>query len=274
MSTPLKVAVLGAGGRMGRTLVGLVAAAPERFRLVGATTGPDDPALGEDAGAMAGTAALDVALGADASAAVTGADVAIDFTLPAAFDTNLAAIGAAGTALVIGVTGLTADQLERLGAHARSAPVVYTRNFSPGVTMLTELARLAARALDTDYDAEIIEAHHRRKIDAPSGTALALGEAVAAGRGGELESLADWARHGECGAREPGRIGFAVVRGGGIVGEHTVMFAGDEERLELTHRAADRTVFARGALRAAAWVGSRAPGLYDMRDVLGLPRAG
>ena len=272
MAEPLDIAILGASGRMGRTLLSLVAAQPGRFRLRGALTVADDPLLGEDAGRLVGSESFGVALLAEPAAALSGAAVAIDFTLPQATAAHLHACREASVALVLGTTGLEEATTRLLGETARVLPLVYARNFSVGVTLLGALTRLAAARLGEDYDAEIIEAHHRAKVDAPSGTALALGEAVAQGRGTRLEEVAQWARHGHTGAREAGGIGFAVVRAGSIVGDHTVLFAADEERLELTHRASDRSVFARGALRAATWLAGRPPGLYDMHDVLGLER--
>ncbi len=269
-STALNVAVFGASGRMGRTLLGLIAAEPEHFRLCGASAAPNDPALGQDASTLCPALPRGVRVVAEPAAALSGAQVAIDFTLPAATSVHLQACREAGVALVLGTTGLSPEAQTLLGETARSLPVVYARNFSVGVTLLTELTRLLAERLGEDYDAEIIEAHHRGKVDAPSGTALALGEAVAQARGKPLAEVGVWARSGQTGARIPGHVGFAVVRAGSIVGDHTVMFAADEERLELTHRATDRGVFARGALRAAAWLAERPAGLYDMRHVLGL----
>lgn len=274
MNAPLNVALLGATGRMGHALIRLMAADPGHWRLSGAAGSRTGARLGQDAGVQAGVDALGVSVIDRVDRAIAGADVAIDFTLPAATAGVLEACAGAGVPLVSGTTGLDANNRARLDELSRTLAVVYARNFSPGVTLLTELARQAAAALDEDYDAEILEAHHRRKLDAPSGTALALGEAVAQGRGTQLQSAAVWARHGQHGPREPGQIGFAVLRAGGIVGDHTVVLASDEERLELTHRAADRSVFARGALRAAHWLltGAPGPGLYDMRHVLGLAR--
>ncbi len=266
----MRLAILGATGRMGHALLGRIAGAPDRFRLSGALAAPGDPMLGRDAATLCPALPQGVTVVDDPLEALATAQVAIDFTLPAATAGHLHACREAGVALVLGTTGLSGELESLLGDTARSVPVVYARNFSVGVTLLTEMSQLLAARLGEDYDAEIVEAHHRGKVDAPSGTALALGEAVARGRGGELETLADWSRHGQTGARTPGRIGFAVVRAGSIVGDHTVMFAADEERLELTHRAVDRAVFARGALRAAAWLADRSPGLYDMRHVLGL----
>jgi len=264
-----KVAILGASGRMGRTLIGLIAAADD-LELVGASTRADSAAAGSDAGLIAGCGALDVTLTASVEDALTDADVGIDFTLPAALSSNLAAAGARGCPLVIGTTGVDADGLRAIDATARTLPLVFAANYSSGVTLLQRLVRTAAAALDSDYDVEILESHHRGKRDAPSGTARALGQSVAAGRGVDLASNAVYAREGMTGERPVGAIGFQALRGGDIVGEHTVMLAGDGERLELTHRASSRETFARGALRAARWVIAQPPGRFDMDDVLGL----
>ncbi len=271
---PIEIAILGAAGRMGATLVRLIQADPERFRLTGALSVADDPRLGEDAGVVAGTQSCGVALSASLDEALAGARVAIDFTLPAATRAHLSACQARQVALVLGTTGIDADTQHLVAETARGLPIVYARNFSVGVTLLTALTRQAAARLGSGYDAEIIEAHHRGKRDAPSGTALALGEAVARGRGVELAEMAQWTRHGETGVRRSGEIGFAVVRGGSIVGEHSVLFAADEECIELSHRALDRSVFARGALRAAGWLAQQPAGLYGMEDVLGLAADG
>ena len=264
-----RIAVFGATGRMGQTLVGLIAD-DTNLQLVGAATEPGHDAIGSDAGILAGVQELGVVLTDDASVAVSGADVAIDFTLPAALPGNVAACVEHDVALVIGTTGITDADHVALESAAESIALLYGRNMSVGVNVLTELARLASKALGMDYDIEINEAHHRLKVDAPSGTALQLGESVATGRGVTLESVAVFDRHGVGEARAPGSIGFSSVRAGSIVGDHTVLFAADEEIIELRHRALDRSVFARGALRAAVWVAGRQSGLYSMKDVLGL----
>jgi 4-hydroxy-tetrahydrodipicolinate reductase len=263
------VAILGASGRMGRALTGLIAAADD-LQLVGATARSDSPAAGSDAGVLAGVGALGITLGDSVEQALDNADVAIDFTLPAALAGNLAAAANRRCPLVIGTTGVDADGIAAIEATARSLPVVFAANYSSGVTLLQRLVRTAAAALGEDYDVEIVEAHHRGKRDAPSGTARALGASAAEGRGVDLSSAAVYTREGLTGERPAGAIGFAALRGGDIVGEHTVMLAGDGERLELTHRAASRETFARGALRAARWVISQPAGRYDMDDVLGL----
>ncbi len=263
----MRVAIFGASGRMGTALVRLIAA-DDRYRLTGALAEPGDPAVGQDAGLVARVDALGIAVTANLGSALGDCDVVIDFTAPAATRRHAEACAAAARPLVVGTTGLDPAGQEALAVAARRIPVLYARNMSLGVTVLTELARQAALLLGEDFDVEIIESHHRHKKDAPSGTALQLGEAVAAARGGTLAGRAVTDRDGP---RPAGAIGFASVRGGSIVGEHTVLLAGHEEVLELTHRATDRALFARGALRAANWLGGgRAPGLYDMRDVLGI----
>ncbi len=265
----LKVAVLGAAGRMGNAVLACLAESAG-MRLVGAMTEPGDPRLGSDAGDAARLGALGVALTADPGDALGEADVAIDFTLPAALAANLAAAEAGGTALVIGTTGLSDAQMETLARAAQRIPIVYARNMSVGVNVFMDLAARAAAALGGGYDVEITEAHHRFKVDAPSGTALAVGERIAAATRRQLEEVAVMARDGQTGPRNADEIGFSVIRGGNIVGEHTVLFAGPEEQLRFTHTAADRKTFARGALLAAQWVAGRPPGLYSMADVLGL----
>ena len=267
----LNVALIGASGRMGRALVRCVHDA-EDLQLVGAVAEPGDPDLGNDAGRLIDVDSIGVALTDNTVAGVQSAHAAIDFTLPAALAGTLKACVTQGVPLVVGTTGLRAPQLGALKEAAQTIPLVYARNMSVGVNVFMELVRRGAQALDADYDVEIIEAHHRHKVDAPSGTALALGELVAEARGGSLDELGIFAREGQIGARTPGSIGFSVIRAGNIVGEHTVVFGSADERLELTHRAADRAVFAKGALRAARWVAGRAPGLYDMADVLGFTK--
>jgi len=265
----LNVAVLGASGRMGRTLVPLIASAPD-LRLVGALAAAGDGAIGHDAGVLAGTAPLAVAITDDPERALEGASVAIDFTLPAPSLEHARRCRGRSVPLVIGTTGHDEAARGELARIAESIPIVLAPNMSLGVNLLFKLAELAARALDAGYDAEIYEAHHRHKVDAPSGTALGLGQAVARGRGTTLEQSALPPRHGATGPRPAGGIGFAVLRGGDIVGDHRVIFAGPGERIELAHHAEDRSGFARGALVAARWVTGRPPGLYSMLEVLGL----
>lgn len=267
----LKVAVLGAAGRMGRAVLGCVAE-DSNLSVVGAITEPGDPDLGRDAGELIGGAALGVPLTDDRLQGVHDAQVAIDFTLPSATETNVRACVEAGAALVIGTTGLEERQLQALHKAGQEIPVVYGRNMSVGVNVFIELVARAAKALGKDYDVEIVEAHHRHKVDAPSGTALALGERIAASQGRALSDLAVFARQGRMGPRVPGTIGFSVVRGGNIVGEHSVRFIGLEEQVEFSHVAQDRKTFARGAVRAAVWAAGQPPGLYTMSDVLGFSR--
>jgi 4-hydroxy-tetrahydrodipicolinate reductase len=263
------VAMLGASGRMGRNIVPLLSRGND-LRLSGALAVAGDPAIGQDAGLMAGVAPLGVAVTSDVDRALEGAEVAIDFTLPVPSLDHARRCSEAGIPLVIGTTGHDAGGRAALERHARSVPIVLAPNMSLGVNLLLKLAELAARSLGPDYDAEIVEAHHRYKVDAPSGTALALGRAVARGRGATLEELAVYDRHGAPGPRPEGAIGFAVIRGGDIAGDHRLVFAGPGERVELAHHAEDRSAFARGALAAARWVIGRPPALYSMQDVLGL----
>jgi len=265
----LNVAILGATGRMGRALVPLIASSAD-LRLSGALAAPGDVALGQDAGVFAGAGPLAVVITDDLPGALDGADVAIDFTLPGPSLAHARRCQSLGLPVVIGTTGHDQAGRAELARIATSIPLVLAPNMSLGVNLLFRLAEIAARALGDDYDAEIVEAHHRHKVDAPSGTALGLGEAVARGRGTELGRVAVHARHGVTGPRPPGAIGFAVLRGGDIVGDHRLVLAGPGERLELGHVAQDRSGFARGALAAARWLAGRPPGLYSMQDVLGL----
>jgi 4-hydroxy-tetrahydrodipicolinate reductase len=267
----VNVAVLGASGRMGRSVVGLLAAEVTGLRLSGALAAGNDPAVGQDAGSLAGSAALSVVITDDSRRALAGAGVAVDFTLADASVRNAALCRELGIPMVIGTTGHSDFQRAEIEELARSLAIVLAPNMSLGVNVLLRLAELAARALRPEqYDAEVFEAHHRDKVDAPSGTALALGRAAAKGRGVELDEVARYARHGSTGGRAHGQIGFSVVRGGDIVGDHRLIFAGPGETIELAHHAQDRSGFARGALAAARWVVGRPPGLYSMADVLGL----
>jgi 4-hydroxy-tetrahydrodipicolinate reductase len=263
---------------MGTALIRLITEGGEH-ELVGALGEPGDPLRGRDAGQVAGLDPLGVLITDNLAAALHGSggapgrgcDVAIDFTAPVATECHAQACAMGGIALVVGTTGLGTTHLDALRAAAQRIPVLHARNMSLGVTVLTELVRQAVTLLGPGFDVEITEAHHRHKKDSPSGTALQLGEAAAAARGQHLADLAVYARSGLTDARGEGTIGFASVRGGAIVGDHTVLLAGAEELLELTHRATDRALFARGALRAASWLVGRPPGLYSLRDVLGLP---
>ncbi len=264
-----RIAVLGCRGRMGQMLVREIAAA-EGCAVAAATELPGDEAVGRDAGTVAGLGPLGVTVGDDPGAAAAASDVLVDFTAPAAAAGHAAAAAAAGAALAVGTTGLEPEHTAALEAAAGKVPVVYAPNMSLGVNLLFAVTERVARALDGGWDIEIVEMHHRYKADAPSGTALGFGRAAARGRGVDLDAVADRGRDGIAGPRRPGDIGFAVLRGGDVAGEHTVVFAAEGERVELTHKAGSRAIFARGAVRAARWAAGRDPGLYDMADVLGL----
>jgi 4-hydroxy-tetrahydrodipicolinate reductase len=265
----VKIAIVGAAGRMGRVLVRQVLATPGAT-LFGASDRPESPALGSDAAVLAG---LDQPSGIvvtdDPVPLFAYADAVIDFTSPAATVEHAALAAQGKTAHIIGTTGLSADDEAALHRAARHTPIVYAANYSVGVTILSALVERVAGILDADYDIEIVEMHHRLKVDSPSGTALALGRAAAEGRRVALDSVACRSRDGHVGARPPGEIGFATLRGGDVVGEHSVVFAGTGERIELTHKASSRDIFGRGAVRAALWAAGRKPGLYSMFDVLG-----
>ncbi len=264
----MRVALAGAAGRMGRTLVEAVLQSGD-LALAAALEAPGHPQLGRDAGEAVG-ATSGVQLTVDVAAAVAAADCLVDFTQPGASIGHVEACAAAGTAAVVGTTGFAPDQKARIAAAARRIPIVMAPNFAVGVNAVFKLAELAARILGEGYDVEIVEAHHRHKVDAPSGTALALGAAVAGALGRDLKSSAIHGREGITGERDPRAIGFHAIRGGDIVGEHTVIFAGEGERVEVAVRSGSRMTYALGALRAARWVQGKRPGLYDMFDVLGL----
>ncbi len=257
--------VFGAMGRMGQTLIEALDAAAD-LRLAAAVASPQSMFLGREA--AIGGRPTGVFVTADAKDAVRGAAVAVDFSAPQAAAAHAAICAEAGVPLLVGTTGLDAGSHAALQAAAERIAVLVAPNTSVGLNVALRLAAFAAGKLDESFDVEVIEAHHRMKRDAPSGTALALGAAVAQARGLSLERAAVYARDGEPGPRRPGSIGFAVVRAGDIIGEHTVVFAGDGERIEITHKAGDRRIFARGALRAAAWLIGRKAGYYGMTDVL------
>lgn len=265
---PLRVAVAGSSGRMGRMLIEATLAQAD-LALSGALELPDSPALGTDAGAALGRR-TGVRVTADLAEGLRGAEVLIDFTRPEGTLAHLAACRTHGVAAVVGTTGFSAAQKAELGALAQQLPIVWAPNMSVGVNVMLRLLAQAATALGPAYDIEVIEAHHRHKVDAPSGTALAMGEVLARARGLQLERDGVFARHGHTGERAAGSIGFATVRGGDIVGDHTVLFAGSGERIEITHRSSSRANYAEGSLRAARFLRGRAPGLYGMDDVLGL----
>jgi 4-hydroxy-tetrahydrodipicolinate reductase len=268
----VRVAIAGAGGRMGQALVAAVLANPD-LRLAAATDLAGSAAIGRDAGAPLGRAS-GVTITADVDGALAVADVLIDFTRPEGTLAHLDACARRRVAAVVGTTGFDAAGVATITAHAAAIPIVFAPNMSVGVNVLIGLVERAAAQLGPDFDIEVLEMHHRHKVDAPSGTALRLGEAAAKGAGIALSDHAVYAREGVTGERKPGTIGFATLRGGDVVGEHTVLFAGAGERLELTHRATSRANFAAGALRAAAFAAGRrargVTGLYDMTDVLGM----
>lgn len=268
MAEKVGIAVLGCSGRMGRMLIEAVRATPEA-RLSGATERPDHPWIGRDLGEALGAAPLGVVVTDEPIEVFAVSQAALDFTAPAATVAHAELAAQARLVHVIGTTGLAREDFEKLAAAARHATIVQAGNMSLGVNLLAVLARRVAEALGAEYDVEIVEMHHRAKVDAPSGTALMLGEAVAAGRRLNLADVAERGRDG-MGARAPGAIGFAALRGGDVIGEHEVIFAGPGERVSLRHVATDRMLFARGAVRAALWGQGREPGLYDMIDVLGL----
>jgi 4-hydroxy-tetrahydrodipicolinate reductase len=265
--TQIKVGLPGGGGRMGGMLVREIAASSDLV-LVAATDQPDSPAIGRDAGELANIGANGVIIGSDPAILFEQADVVIDFTSPKASVAHAKMAAQSGTALVIGTTGLEAADEEALAQSAKNTAILYCANTSVGVTLLSKLVEQVAATLVEGWDIEIIEAHHHHKVDAPSGTALALGRAAAKGRGVVLDDVADMVRRGQTGARREGDIGFAVMRGGDVTGEHSVIFFGDQERVEITHRATDRAIFARGALRAARFAAGADNGFYDMDDVL------
>jgi 4-hydroxy-tetrahydrodipicolinate reductase len=269
LSEPLPIVVCGAAGRMGRLIVAL-AREDARLRVAGAVEAAGHPAIGRDAGELAGGGALGVAVGSDLAAVCQREHVVLDFTVPEATLAHARTAAERGAGLVIGTTGLDAGQQRELRTLAARTRAVIAPNMSVGVTVLTEVVATAARLLGPSFEAEIVEIHHHAKKDAPSGTALALGRAVAGARGQDFEQAAVLAREGIVGARRPDEIGIVALRAGDAVGDHTVVFGGLGERLELTHRAQSRECLARGALRAALWVAERPAGVYGMRDVLEL----
>lgn len=261
------IAVAGAAGRMGRQLM-LAVLERDDLTLCGATEHPDSDALGIDAGLLVGSTKLGFDLVSDITAADGKATTIIDFTSPENTRNLLQHAAANKVNMVIGTTGLSEEDKAILNEASASTAIVFASNYSVGVTLSLELLAHAAKVLGDQYDIEVIEAHHRHKVDAPSGTALSMGESVAGALGRSLDSCAVYAREGITGPRKDQTIGFATVRAGDIIGEHTVMFCGQGERLEITHKATDRMTFARGAVRAAAWVSNQPPGLYNMTDVL------
>lgn len=269
MADQLNIGIVGAAGRMGRMLVQVVAET-EGCVLAGASEAEGSEHIGADAGLLAGAGEAGVAITTDAAAMFAGVDAVIDFTVPAATAAHAGLAAETGCALIAGTTGMEDAHRAALDAAAAKVPVVWASNMSSGVNLMFAITERVARALDPDFDIEIVEMHHKHKVDAPSGTALSLGEAAARGRGVDFDDHKVLSREGITGARARGTIGFATLRGGDVVGEHSVIFAGAGERIELTHRATDRGIFARGAVRAARWTAGREPGLYAMADVLGL----
>ena len=265
----MRIGIVGADGRMGKTLLRTVIGA-EACELIGAISVHDSPAQGMDAGMLAGLKPCGVRVGEDPVPLFADADAVIDFTVPEASVAYSALAAQGKTVHVIGTTGLDAGQEEALHKAARHTQIVYAPNMSMAVNLLFAVVKQVASVLDEEFDIEIVEMHHRHKVDAPSGTALGLGRAAAAGRGVDLQERSVRSRDGHTGARRPGDIGFAALRGGDVVGDHSVIFAGPGERLELSHRAAGREIYARGAVRAAQWGHGKPPGLYGMADVLGL----
>ncbi|OJY34503.1 MAG: 4-hydroxy-tetrahydrodipicolinate reductase [Rhodobacterales bacterium 65-51] len=263
------IVIAGASGRMGRMLIGTVLAS-DKARLAAAIQRPGHDWIGRDIGECLGGAPVGVKVTDDPLEAFAKARAVIDFTTPAATVEFAALAAQARLVHVIGTTGLEPEHLAKIDAAARHAVIVRAGNMSLGVNLLVTLTRKVAAALDADWDIEVIEAHHNKKVDAPSGTALMLGQAAAEGRGVDLDTMRDSGRDGITGARRPGAIGFSAIRGGDIVGEHDVLFAGAGERIVLRHIATNRAIFARGALKAALWGQDKGPGAYDMMDVLGL----
>jgi 4-hydroxy-tetrahydrodipicolinate reductase len=263
-----RLLLFGAAGRMGQAILRAALRADD-LRVTAAIEAAGHPALGRDAGATAGLAPIGVMLEPESAAALARADVAVDFSGPATAAAHAALAAAAGKPLVLGSTGLAPEAAAQVRQAAASVPVVWAPNMSLGVNLLFALVRRAARLLP-GYDIEVVETHHRRKQDAPSGTALRLAESAAAGAGLDLAAAAVHGRHGLTGERPAGQIGIHALRAGDVFGDHTVLFATEGERVELTHRASSRDCFAAGALRAARWIAGRAPALYDMQDVLGL----
>ena len=265
----MRIGVVGAAGRMGRRLCAAVDSAADAV-LIGATVLADDPHLGADVSAFLGGDLRGVTLCSEPERVFRDADAVLDFTTPAACVAHAALAAQAQAVHVIGVTGLDPDQDAALDRAAGHTQIIWAPNMSLGVNLMLALVEQAARSLPTDFDIEVFEIHHKRKVDAPSGTALGLGRAAAVGRSVDLAEVAQTVRDGRTGARPDGEIGFSTARGGGVIGDHTVFFCAEGERIELTHRAADRDIYAAGALQAALWARGKAPGRYGMKDVLGL----
>ncbi|MGH1449648.1 MAG: 4-hydroxy-tetrahydrodipicolinate reductase [Pseudomonadaceae bacterium] len=264
-----RIAVIGAAGRMGKTLIEAISQA-EGAQLTAAIERPESSLVGSDAGELAGVGRNGVVVQDSLGKVLDDFDVLIDFTHPSTTLVNLELCRGAGKAMVIGTTGFTDQQKELLSKAATDVPIVFAPNFSVGVNLCLKLLDMAARVMGDEADIEIIEAHHRHKVDAPSGTALRMGEVVANAVGRDLNEVAVYGREGQTGARDRQTIGFATVRAGDVVGDHTVLFATEGERVEITHKASSRMTFAKGAVRSALWLDGRGAGLYDMQDVLSL----
>jgi 4-hydroxy-tetrahydrodipicolinate reductase len=269
----IRVGITGAAGRMGHALL-RACFNNHQLVLAAAVERPDSPAVGSDAGEVAGFQKLNVPVIGDLGSAIADLDVVVDFTRPEPALATLALCRRHGKRLVIGTTGFTPEQKAEIEAAAGDIPIMLAPNMSVGVNLCLKLLEITAKVIGEDSDIEIIEAHHRHKVDAPSGTALRMGEVVAEALGRDLKEVAVWGREGHTGERDPKSIGFSVIRAGDIVGEHTVMFAQEGERVEITHNASSRMTFAKGAMRAAGWLMDKPAGLYDMQDVLGLKSFG
>ncbi len=265
----VKIAINGAAGRMGRALINAALVTPGA-KLSAAVDRPNCPELEMDAGSFVGLPASGVELSADLNAALAASEVLVDFTRPEGTITALTACVKAKRAMVIGTTGLTPEQRAKIEAAAKEIPICMAANFSFGVSVTMKLLELAAKTFGNTVDVEIVETHHRHKLDSPSGTALVMGEVVAQATGRNLKDVAIYGREGQVGARARNTIGFSAIRGGDVVGDHTVMFLGEGERLEITHKATSRLNFAQGAIRTAIWLSGRKPGFYSMQEVLGL----
>jgi len=264
----MKIAIAGATGRMGRMLIETVLNSADA-QLIGALEQNACPQLGEDAGSFLGKK-TGVIISSDVAAVLANAEFLIDFTRPEGTMAHLAVAEKTGTKMIIGTTGLSSEQIENLKKASSRLAIVFSPNMSVGVNATFKLLEVAAKMLNEGYDIEIVEAHHRHKVDAPSGTALRMGEVITKALGEKLDDVAVYAREGHTGERKPGSIGFATIRGGDIVGDHTVLFAGDGERIEISHKSSSRQSYAQGSLRAARFLQNQTSGLYDMQDVLGL----
>jgi 4-hydroxy-tetrahydrodipicolinate reductase len=264
----IRVGIAGCAGRMGQMLLKLLVTAPGVL-VVGGTERKGSHVLGRDLGALTGGEPLGIIIGDNPEPLFEHADVVVDFTSPAATASHATLAAKTGTAHVIGTTGLDSDQMGAISRAAQRVPIVLASNMSLGINLLEQVIEEMARILDTDWDIEVIEMHHRHKVDAPSGTALSLGEAAAKGRGVQLRRVSRRGRDGQVGPRVKGEIGFSAIRGGDVVGDHTIIFAADGERIEVTHKASNREIFARGAVKAVLWAAGKRAGLYSMKDVLG-----